>query len=154
MALIRLRLTLCCLLLAAPGSAAAQDAPLAQILTDFFRTSVTMSSGGTVAGNPHDVHFLPGLAQNIAPFELQKAIVTQLATFPLGTSSGGFTYTLDPATGAIAPASRSFGPSFAERPLTIGEGKFTTGIQYQHVEFDAFEGADFGRGRDHVRAAS
>ena len=101
-----------------------------------------MSSGGTVAGNPHDVHFLPGLAQSIAPFELQKALVTQLATFPLGTSSGGFTYTLDPATGAIAPASRSFGPSFAERPLTIGEGKFTTGIQYQHVEFDAFEGAD------------
>ena len=101
-----------------------------------------MSSGGTAPGNPHVVHFLPGLAQNIAPFELQKALVIQLATFPLGTSSGGFTYTLDPATGAIAPASRSFGPSFAERPLTIGKGKVTTGIQYQHVEFDAFEGAD------------
>jgi hypothetical protein len=55
------------------------------------------------------------LAQQAAPFELQKALVTQLSTFPLGTSSGGFTYTLDPSTGAITPASEMRSSGFAQR---------------------------------------
>jgi hypothetical protein len=129
----------CCLLVAAPAVAAAQDVPLARILVDFFTEAVEMTSGSGSPGNPHEVHFLPGLSQETAAFELQKALIAQLSTFPLGSSSGGFTYTLDNATGAIAPASPSFGPTFAERALTIGRGKFNAGFQYQHVAFDSFE---------------
>ena len=132
----------CCVALGFPAIAHGQDAPLARILVDFFTEAVQMTSGSGSPGNPHEVHFLPGLSQQAAPFELHKGIVTQLSTFPLGTSSGGFTYTLDPATGAITPGSTSFGPSFAERPLTIGRGKFNAGLQYQHVEYDSFEDVD------------
>jgi hypothetical protein len=136
---VRAFFTTLCLAFIIPGTARAQDAPLARILVDFFTEAVSMTSGTGSPGNPHEVHFLPGLSQQAAPFDLQKAIVTQLSTFPLGTSSGGFTYTLDPATGAITPGSVSFGPSFAERPLTIGRGKFNSGLQYQHVAYDRFE---------------
>jgi hypothetical protein len=129
----------CSLALGIPGTAHAQDVPLARILVDFFTEAVRMTSGTGSPGNPHEVHFLPGLSQQAAPFELQKALVTQLSTFPLGTSSGGFTYTLDPSTGAITPGSPSFGPSFAERALTIGRGKVNAGVQYQHVAYDSFE---------------
>ena len=129
----------CCVTLAIPGTARAQDVPLARILVDFFTEAVRMTSGTGSPGNPHEVHFLPGLSQQAAPFELQKTLVTQLSTFPLGTSSGGFTYTLDPSTGAITPGSPSFGPSFAERALTIGRRKVNAGVQYQHVAYDSFE---------------
>ena len=135
----RALLLVCSFALGIPASAQAQDVPLARILVDFFTEAVRMTSGTGSPGNPHEVHFLPGLSQQAAPFELQKALVTQLSTFPLGTSSGGFTYTLDPATGAITPASPSFGPSFAERALTIGRGKVNAGVQYQHVAYDSFE---------------
>jgi hypothetical protein len=137
--LLRAVLLSCCVTVAIPGMAHAQDVPLARILVDFFTEAVEMTSGSGSPGNPHEVHFLPGLSQATAAFELQKALVAQLSTFPLGTSSGGFTYTLDTATGAITPASPSFGPLYAERALTIGQGKFNAGLEYQHVEFNKFE---------------
>ena len=134
-----------CFIVGSAASASAQDAPLARMLVDFLTEAVQMTSGAAgTAGNPHEAHFIPGLNATRAPHELHKAIVGQLSTFPLGTSSGGFTYTLDPSTGAITPGSTSFGPSFAERPLTIGRGKFSAGVQYQHVEYDSFEDADLG----------
>ncbi len=38
--------------------------------------------------------------------------------------------------------SNSFGPSFAERALTNGRGRFDVGMNIQRLEFDSFEGAD------------
>jgi hypothetical protein len=142
----RALLVLCCLLIASPRIAVAQDVPLSRVMVNFFTEGVRMTSGSGAPGNPHEVHFLPGLSQQVAPFEMQKSILTQLSTFPLGTSSGGFTYTLDSATGAITPSSPSFGPSFAERPFTIGERKFNAGFNYQHVNYTAFEGLDLDDG--------
>ena len=130
-----------------PISASAQKEPLSRVLFDLLLESVIMqSTAATVAGNPHDAHYIPGLSQNAAPFELNKALVSQLSTFPIGSSSGGFTYNVDPATGAITPASSSFGPSFAERPLTIGRGKFNAGFNYQHAAYNSFEGVDLDDG--------
>jgi hypothetical protein len=130
-------------MLAVPGVARAQDDGLARILVDFLQDGVRMRSGAAgTAGNPHEVHFLPGLNLKVAPFEVNKALINQLSTFPLGTSSGGFTYTLDASTGAITAGSASFGPSFAERPFTIGRGKVSAGVQYQHVKYNGFEGND------------
>jgi hypothetical protein len=151
---IRAAIVFCCLLLLTPVRASAQDQPLARTLVNFFTEAVRMTSGSGSPGNPHEVHFLPGLSQQAAPFELHKAIVAQIATFPLGTSSGGFTYTLDPTTGAVTPASRSFGPSFAERPLTIGRGQVSTGIQYQHVVFSSFEDVDLEDGDIRLRCST
>ena len=97
------------------------------------------STTSTVAGNPHEAHFLPGLAQTAAPFELNKALVSQLATFPIGSSSGGFTYAFDSKSRSFSRSSESFGPSFAERALTNGKGRFSAGFNFQHTSYDRFE---------------
>ena len=70
-----------------------------------------------------------------------------LSTYPLGSPSGGFTYTIDPALGTLTRSSDSFGPSFAERALTIGRGKVSTGFGYQHAVYDTLEGLNL-RGGD------
>ena len=132
----------------APVAARAQGSGrLAELLPRLLSESETMpSTAGTVAGNPHEAHVLPAAAQLKAPYALNGAIVTQLATFPLGSSSGGFTYSSDTPTGIPQRSSTNFGPSFAERALTIGRGKFSAGVNYQHVRFDQFEGLDLGGG--------
>jgi hypothetical protein len=142
-----LMLVSCCCVLSVPGTVLAQDGDLARILVDFLQDGVRMRSGAAgTAGNPHEVHFLPGLNLQVAPFEMNKALINQLSTFPVGTSSGGFTYTLDSSTGAFTARSDSFGPSFAERPFTIGRGKVSAGFQYQHVKYNSFEGAKLDAG--------
>jgi len=51
------------------------------------------------------------------------ATALEVATTPFGTSSAGFAFKLDPATGLRVRTATTFGPSFAERALTSGEGK-------------------------------
>ena len=46
----------------------------------------------------------------------------EVGTLPLGASSSGFTIKLDPTTGLQVRTATTFGPSFAERALTSGEG--------------------------------
>ena len=75
-----------------------------------------------------------------------KQLVVQLSTVPLGSSSGGFTYTFDPAVGTFSRASRSFGPAFAERALTVGRGRFNAGMNFQHLSYDSFEDRNLDNG--------
>ena len=128
-----------------PGPAGAQS--LSELLPRLLSEAVTMpSTVGNVAGNPHEAHFLPAAAQLRAPYALNGALVSQLSTFPLGSSSGGFTYTLDEKTGIPQRSSGNFGPAFAERALTAGKGKLSLGLNYQHVSFDRFENVPLGGG--------
>jgi hypothetical protein len=130
-----------------PGRLLAQSAPLSQIVADVLLKSVTMTSTTTtVAGNPHEAHFIAALGQDSTPFAINKALVGQLSTFPIGSSSGGFVFNFDSATGLFTPASQSFGPGFAERALTNGRGRFGFGLNYQHLEFSSFEGVDLKNG--------
>ncbi len=71
---------------------------------------------------------------------------TQLTTFPLPSSSGGFAYTTDPATGEIRLAAATFGPVYAERALTIGKRRFDFGLAFQPTSFDSFETAELSDG--------
>jgi hypothetical protein len=77
---------------------------------------------------------------------LNKAIALQLTTFPLPSSSGGFAWATDPATGEIRLASATFGPVYAERALTIGKGRFDFGLSFQPTSFDSFETAELTDG--------
>jgi hypothetical protein len=119
---------------------------LSELLPRLLSEAVTMPSTANVAGNPHEAHFLPAAAQLKAPYALNGAIVTQLSTFPLGSSSGGFTYSTDRGTGIPERSSNNFGPAFAERALTIGKGHFSAGMNFQHVEFEEFEGQSLDGG--------
>jgi hypothetical protein len=65
----------------------------------------------------------PAAAQAIA-----LATSLEVATAPFGNSSGGFVYKLDPSTGLQARTATTFGPAFAERALTSGEGKISVAV--------------------------
>lgn len=123
----------------------AADVPLARLFPDLLTQSVITPSSSGVAGTPHEGHFYPALAQQSAAYDLNKSLVTYLSTFPLGSSSGGFTYSLDPETGIPSRSSSSFGPAYAERALTIGKGRFSAGVNFQSVGYDRFEGLDLGQ---------
>ena len=71
---------------------------------------------------------------------ITQAVTSQLSTFPLGSSAGGFTWSFMPGTGTFARTTESFGPLFAERALTIGKGRVNVGLNYQRTSFDSFEG--------------
>jgi hypothetical protein len=123
--------------LAAPQSAGSSG--LSGLLPGLILRDVTLPSA------THGAHFSP-LSVNdptnpaveiVEAFN--KQLVVQLSTFPLGSSSGGFTYTFDPVVGTFSRASRSFGPAFAERALTAGRGRLNAGMNFQHLRYESFE---------------
>jgi hypothetical protein len=76
---------------------------------------------------------------------LGLATELEVATAPFGASSGGFVFKLDPSTGLQVRTATTFGPSFAERALTSGEGNVTAGVNFMSAKFDrlgtlAFDG--------------
>lgn len=75
---------------------------------------------------------------------LAQAVALEVATAPLGSSSGGFIYSFDPATRGHRRTSATFGPAFAERALTIGQGKLSGGVNFIHRSYDQFGGLDLG----------
>ena len=64
----------------------------------------------------------------------------EIATAPLGTSSGGFIFKLDPSTGLLARTATTFGPAFTERALTSGEGKVSVGVSFSSTSYDKLSG--------------
>jgi hypothetical protein len=94
----------------------------------------------------HDAHFRSQANAQATLRQLNAGIAAQLATFPIGSSSGGFTYTFDETLGVYNRTTQSFGPIFAERPLTLGKNKFALAVNYQHASWDRFEGRDLSGG--------
>ena len=60
----------------------------------------------------------------------------EIATQPLANPSGGMVFKLDPATGLLARVSTTFGPSFAERALTAGEGEINIAASFSATSYD------------------
>lgn len=77
---------------------------------------------------------------------VSSAMVLETAAFPIGSSSGGFTYSFDTASGTAIRSSPSFGPLFAERPLTSGRGQLNVGMTYLHRSFNQLEGKGLNDG--------
>ena len=70
----------------------------------------------------------------------------QLLSFPLGSSSGGFSFTTDSMTGEVSMSSETFGPAFAERAITLGKGQTNIGFAFQSTSYDSFEGVALDSG--------
>jgi hypothetical protein len=62
-----------------------------------------------------------------------------IATAPFIASSGGFLIKLDPSTGLQVRTATTFGPSFAERALTSGEGKVSVGVNFSSATFERLD---------------
>jgi hypothetical protein len=131
-------------LLATGGSASAQDIPdgLAGILLRFFAPgrAVVRLQPNAVPALSHEAHFVSQAGAQDVLTQLNAGIASQLSTFPLGSSSAGFTYTFDPALGVFNRSTETFGPVFAERPVTAGKGKLSFGVNYQKANYTRFEG--------------
>ena len=67
-------------------------------------------------------------------------LLVELATLPIGSSAGGFTYRLDRGLGTVVLSSDSFGPFFTERSLTAGTGQASFGLTYQRARFEKIDG--------------
>ena len=120
------------------------------VLPDLLLREIVLNS--PTSGLSHVAHFSPledGELNNpvvgiVEAFDSE--IATQFATFPLGSSSGGMTYVFDGALGTLRRGSRSFGPSFAERALTIGRREANAGFNYQRTTYRQFEGQNLTDG--------
>jgi len=66
----------------------------------------------------------------------------EVSTAPLGTSTGGFTYTFDPLSRRWSRSASSFGPAFAERSLTTGRAKVSLGVNWLHSGYNSFNDQD------------
>jgi hypothetical protein len=77
---------------------------------------------------------------------LTRALLSSIATLPVGTSSGGFTYRFNPALGTAERASETFGPFYVERALTAGAGQASVGFTLQYASFQSLDGNDLRNG--------
>src|ERR1700712_1733107 len=82
--------------------------------------TTTTTPGLTIAGT------VSGMLKPVGPPHVGEALnfdtMLEVGTSPFGASSSGFTIKLDPSTGLQVRTATTFGPSFAERALTSGEG--------------------------------
>ena len=67
---------------------------------------------------------------------INLATALEVATSPLATSAGAFVFKIDPATGLRVRTATTFGPSFAERVLTAGEGKISVAANLIVATYD------------------
>jgi hypothetical protein len=86
------------------------------------------------------------LTANIAAIQAGQAIglatALEVVNAPTGSSAGGFVFKLDPATGLRVRTAPTFGPSFAERALTAGEGKVSFGTSLGVATYDKLNKLD------------
>jgi hypothetical protein len=144
-----LRLLVVCIvvsvLIMAPARVTAQnqDPPLSELLPDLYLEAIIdeyLSFVGTLPefGFAVDEQALlqSGADRLRVASQIIKLAGNQLSSFPLASASGGFTWNFDTASAAFTRSSNSFGPIFAERPLTIGRKRLNVGANYQRVTFD------------------
>jgi hypothetical protein len=143
---------LAAIVLSIAASAAAQSPTPSELLPDLILRGITLPRPTTGDVISHEAHFSPIDANELnnptvaVVSSFNQLISGQLSTFPLGSSAGGFTYTFDEALGTFRRASNSFGPAFAERAITIGRGRVSGGLTYQHTPFDSIEGQTLDNG--------
>lgn len=99
---------------------------------------LTCSASGSMRGQLRTATFIAG--STATGETLAQATALELATAPLGSSSGGFTYRFDLPSRRYERTSGTFGPSYAERALTIGRGKVSGGMSFSYRTYDRVDG--------------
>jgi hypothetical protein len=123
-------------------------APARLSLAALLSVAVPPFAGAQPAQTPRDAirDLLPG----ISPTEVSavaQAVLMQVSSVPIGSSSGAFTFVRNDETGESSLKAFGLGPSFAERPTTLGKaGAFTLGTTYQRTTFRTFEGVSLRGG--------
>jgi Putative MetA-pathway of phenol degradation len=148
---VRCAVAVCFMMVSAvPSFAQTSEPSLVDLMLTTFQQKVVLSptpgGRGVVA---HTAEFIqdPRLAQTeelVA--NVSQQIGALLSTFPLGSSSGGFTYAFDSSLGTFARTTQTFGPAFAERAATLGKQKLSFAVTYVHQSYDSLDGKDLQNG--------
>ncbi|MGE0444743.1 MAG: hypothetical protein AB7P99_05900 [Vicinamibacterales bacterium] len=127
------RYVLAFLIVAIPAAARAQDGDsrTVQDIVDFLVTNQGVQT------NDFD---RDRAAADATRDTLTRALLSAVATVPVGSSSSGFVYRLNPELGTVERASETFGPFFVERALTSGRGQGSFGIALQAADFRSLDG--------------
>jgi hypothetical protein len=75
-----------------------------------------------------------------------RALLVNLASVPIPTSSSGFVYRLDPELGTMNRVSDSFGTFFVERASTSGRGRVSFGGAASAADYDRLDGLNLTDG--------
>jgi hypothetical protein len=73
---------------------------------------------------------------------LNDQIASEVRPIQLTPSAGGITYRFDPEHGTYTETGSSLGPIVAERPQTLGKGKFSFGMALTYFEYNRFNGTN------------
>jgi hypothetical protein len=117
------------LLAAAPRSVAAQES-VTDVLT-FLLTNRSIPTGDFVRDEQAAIE-----TRDL----MTRFLRLDLATVPVSSSAGGFTYRLDPTLGTFVRSSHTFGPFLTERSLTTGRYRANLAIGYGSSSFDNLDG--------------
>lgn len=71
---------------------------------------------------------------------IARALLVNLASAPIPSSSSGFVYRLDPELGTVRRVSDSFGTFFVERAMTSGRGRASFGASGTTAGYDRLDG--------------
>ena len=125
-----------CVLFAIGAAPASAQQSITDVLT-FLLTNRSIPTGDFVRDEQAAVE-----TSNL----MARFLILDVATLPVSSSSGGFTYRLDPALGVVVRSSDSFGPFFTERSLTAGRSRASLGIGYYSTTFDDLDGRNLRDG--------
>jgi len=77
---------------------------------------------------------------------ITRALIVNLTSVPVGTSSSGFLYRLNPELGTVERATETFGGFFVERAFTPGHGRASFGMSASTTSFDKLDGQPLRNG--------
>lgn len=129
------------LLLTAAADARAQtsDAPrqsVADVLS-FLLTNQAVSTGDFAKDRE---------ATQATSATIGRALLVNLTSQPLASSSSGFSYRFNSELGTFERSSDSFGPVLAERVQTTAPGQVAIGVTYRYARFDRLDDRDLDEG--------
>src|SRR5215831_1737739 len=77
---------------------------------------------------------------------ISRALLANLATLPVPTSSSAFSYRLNPELGTVERSTPNFGPFFVERAQTAGRGQASFGVSFEQLHFTSLDGRNLRDG--------
>jgi hypothetical protein len=128
-------LTVCTITICSASQAAAQQTP-ADVIS-FLVTNQSVQTGAPEKDRA---------AAEATRDTITRALLVNLASVPIATSSSGFVYRLDPELGTMGRASESFGTFFIERALTSGKGRVSFGASANTAGYDRLDGLNLRDG--------
>jgi hypothetical protein len=107
---------------------AAATAQTVQTVTEFDSIRAALGEAARVLGSQQSASTIVALTS------------IEVVTAPLGTSTGGFTFSFDPLLQVYKRSTSSFGPAFAQRSLTAGRAKVSIGANWLYSSYDSLGG--------------